>query len=377
MEKTYKVTMYEYQDDSRFRKLPARLYSSLELIELVKSQFDENVSTIEDARQVISMNNGYAREVIVELTNDDFIGNIKPDGTMTKRLDLGSFMLKVPRSEDLVANFDKLTIEQQKVICALIDKAEQVRNQINKQYDENTSYALINKTAKDILDKFVRKMFTTDDRPNPDAQIMNMLKFNGINIETLFDFLSDTVNDMPVSDLMTDDFGTLSMHTDEFWRKIVVEVAHNSQKGTQMPIFTKADIEIETFHESTKKSAYVSKLYEYLDELKSQDIYVVDVSLISTTEENSSYYGDKIYNEYMIRLVKPKYEVIVETYHFDELSDKFYHVRTETLGYFKSVDEIENIKQQYQTKSNTDVKFKIKTHYYSPLMQSIQKGTSQ
>ena len=228
MEKTYKVTMYEYQDDSRFRKLPARLYSSLELIELVKSQFDENVSTIEDARQVISMNNGYAREVIVELTNDDFIGNIKPDGTMTKRLDLGSFMLKVPRSEDLVANFDKLTIEQQKVICALIDKAEQVRNQINKQYDENTSYALINKTAKDILDKFVRKMFTTDDRPNPDAQIMNMLKFNGINIETLFDFLSDTVNDMPVSDLMTDDFGTLSMHTDEFWRKIVVEVAHNS-----------------------------------------------------------------------------------------------------------------------------------------------------
>lgn len=34
-----------------------------------------------------------------------------------------------------------------------------------------------------------------------------------------------------------------------------------------MTIFTKADIEIETFHESTKKSAYVSKLYEYLDQL--------------------------------------------------------------------------------------------------------------
>lgn len=228
MEKTYKVTMYEYQDDSRFRKLPARLYSSLELIERVKSQFDENVSTIEDARQVIRMNNGYAREVIVELTNDDFIGNIKPDGTMTKRLDLGSFMLKVPRSEDLVANFDKLTIEQQKVICAFIDKAEQVRNQINKQYDENTSYALINKTAKDILDKFVRKMFTTDDRPNPDAQIMNMRKFNTIDLETLFEFLTDTVTDMPVADLMTDDKGILLMHVDEFWRKIVVEAAHNS-----------------------------------------------------------------------------------------------------------------------------------------------------
>lgn len=138
-----------------------------------------------------------------------------------------------------------------------------------------------------------------------------------------------------------------------------------------MPIFTKTDIEIETFYETTKKSASVSKLYEYLDELKSQDIYVVDVSLVSTVLQESSYYGDEIYNQYMIRLVKPKYEVIVETYHFDEFSDKFYHVRTETLGYFKSVDEIENIKQQYQTKSNTDVKFKIKTPYYSPLMQPI------
>lgn len=138
-----------------------------------------------------------------------------------------------------------------------------------------------------------------------------------------------------------------------------------------MSIFTKADIEIEKFYESTKKSADINKLYEHLDELKSQDIYVVDVSLVSTVLQESSYYGDKIYNEYMIRLIKPKYEVIVETYHFDEFSDKFYHVRTQTLGYFKSVDEIENIKQQYQTKSNTDVKFKIKTHYYSPLMQSI------
>ena len=36
------------------------------------------------------------------------------------------------------------------------------------------------------------------------------------------------VNDMPVADLMTDDFGTLSMYTDKFWHKIVVEVAHNS-----------------------------------------------------------------------------------------------------------------------------------------------------
>ena len=146
---------------------------------------------------------------------------------MTKKLDLGSFMFEVPRSEDLVANFDKLSIEQQKVICRFIDKAEQIRDQINKQYDETSNYVLINKKAKEILDKFVRNMFTTDDRPNSDAQIMNMLKFNGIDLETLFNFLVDTVTDMPVADLMIDDKGTLLMHVDEFWHKIVIEATHN------------------------------------------------------------------------------------------------------------------------------------------------------
>jgi hypothetical protein len=229
MEKTYKVQMYDcHYPNHEFPGQMHRLYTSLELIDFVNNTLREKADTISDACRVINCSNGYVNEVIVEFTNEDFIGNIKPDGTMTKRLDLGSFALDVSRSEDLVANFDKLSIEQQKVICAFIDKAEQVLDQINKQFDKTTSYALINKKAKDILKDFVHDMFISDDRPNPDAQIMNMLKFNGIDIETLFYFLADTVNDMSVADLMTDDFGTLSMYTDKFWHKIVVEAAHNS-----------------------------------------------------------------------------------------------------------------------------------------------------
>lgn len=229
MEKTYKVTMYNcHYPNYEFPGQLYKLYTSLELIDFVNNTLREKATTISDACRAINCGNGYVNEVVVEFTNDDFIGNIKPDGTMTKRLDLGSFMLEVPRSEDLVANFDKLSIEQQKVICAFIDKAEQVLDQINKQFDKTTSYALINKKAKDILKDFVHDIFISDDRPNPDAQIMNMQKFNGINLETLFDFLNDTVNEMPVADLMTDDFGTLSMYTDKFWNKIVVETAHNN-----------------------------------------------------------------------------------------------------------------------------------------------------
>ena len=229
MEKTYKVTMYDcHYPNHGFPGQLYKLYTSLELIDFVNNTLREKADTISDACRVINCSNGYVNEVVVEFTNEDFIGNIKPDGTMTKKLDLGSFMFEVPRSKDLVANFDTLPIEQQKVICAFIDKAEQVLDQINKQFDKTTSYALINKKAKDILDKYVSNMFTTDDRPNPDAQIMNMLKFNGIDLETLFNFLLDTVTDMPVADLMTDDKGILLMHVDEFWHKIVVKAAHNS-----------------------------------------------------------------------------------------------------------------------------------------------------
>lgn len=229
MEKTYKVTMYDCHYPNRaFPGQMHQLYTSLELINFVNNTLREKADTISDACRVINCSNGYVDEVIVEFTNDDFIGNIKPDGTMTKQLDLGAFALEVPRSEDLVANFDKLSIEQQKVICAFIDKAEQVLDQINKQYDKNTSYTLINKKANDILNDFVHNMFISDDRPNPEAQIMNMRKFNDIDLETLFYFLNDTVTDMQVADLMTDDKNTLLMHTDKFWHKIVVETARNS-----------------------------------------------------------------------------------------------------------------------------------------------------
>ena len=229
MEKIYKVKMYKYRyRDRRFVEPIDRLYTSLELMDFVKNTLHEKADTIDDALIAIYNGAGYVKEVIVEFTNDDFIGNIKPDGTMTQKLDLGAFALEVSRSEDLVANFHKLLTEQQKVICAFIDKAEQVLDQINKKYDKSTSYALINEKAKDILNDFVHDMFISDDRPNTEAQIMNMRKFNDIDLETLLALLSDTVTDMPVADLMTDDFGTLSMYTDKFWHKIVVETAHNS-----------------------------------------------------------------------------------------------------------------------------------------------------
>ena len=201
-----------------------QLFTSLELIDFVNKTLRKKADTINDACRIINCGNGNVEEVIVKFTNDDFIGNIKPDGSITQKLDLGSFALEVSRSEDLIANFHKLSIEQQKVICAFIDKAEQLLDQINK----NTSHKLIEIKAKKILNDLVRNIFISDERPNPESQIMNMRKFNAVNLETLLTFLKDTINDMSVADLMTNDKNTLSMYKDKFWHKIVVENAKNS-----------------------------------------------------------------------------------------------------------------------------------------------------
>ncbi len=62
-----------------------------------------------------------------------------------------------------------------------------------------------------------------------DAQIMNMHKFNDIDLKTLFNFLVDTVTDMPVADLLVTERQRVHSHLrGQLLEKIVVETAHNS-----------------------------------------------------------------------------------------------------------------------------------------------------
>ncbi len=61
-----------------------QLYTSLGIE--TNNTLREKSYLINDA--VALLVHGYVNEVVVEFTNDGFISNSKPDGTMTKRLDL-------------------------------------------------------------------------------------------------------------------------------------------------------------------------------------------------------------------------------------------------------------------------------------------------
>ena len=135
-------------------------------------------------------------------------------------------------------------------------------------------------------------------------------------------------------------------------------------------IFTKSDIEIEHFEESVSYLPYsddrlVSKLYEHLEKLKSQDIYVVDVTLVSTHAKTSSL--SEVFNQYMIRIVRPKYEVELFVGQFNGYGYTFNYHKPKSIGVFKTAEEAEDCKKEYLAKNSHNGKYAVKVIRHSAL----------
>lgn len=138
-----------------------------------------------------------------------------------------------------------------------------------------------------------------------------------------------------------------------------------------MSAFTKADIEIETFTESRKRGESIENLYAHLEELKSNGIYVVGVTPVSTRTYESSYCGPVTYHEYMIRLVRPKYEVYVTINLLDKNTCTYHFNKSKSLGFFKSAEEAEKVRDEYLAESTTEVQFIVDVKRLEPLNESI------
>ena len=144
-------------------------------------------------------------------------------------------------------------------------------------------------------------------------------------------------------------------------------------------IFTKADIEFEHFLEVLKpadvkdvalEETQFKELYAHLEDLKSQGIYVVDVTLVSTRSYDS-YYSDRTHNQYMIRFVRPKYEVDLYVGEFNGFGYKFDYRQPEIIGVFKTAEEAEDMKKKYLAAKNGDAKYKVDIRRHSLLNEEI------
>lgn len=104
-------------------------------------------------------------------------------------------------------------------------------------------------------------------------------------------------------------------------------------------IFTKADIE--SMYITLEKSGSTfegNKLQSKLDVLKARGYYVVDVSLVSN-HVGATF----IVNTYLIRYVKPKYEVRIEAQNYDSETNSWTSVGSTSVGIYTSQEVAQKV----------------------------------
>lgn len=104
-------------------------------------------------------------------------------------------------------------------------------------------------------------------------------------------------------------------------------------------IFTKADIESMYFTLEKSGSTFEgNKLQSKLDVLKARGFYVVDVSLVY------NYVGSTfLVNTYLIRFVKPKYEVRMESQNYDSETNDWTSTGSKSIGLYSSQEVAQSV----------------------------------
>lgn len=73
----------------------------------------------------------------------------------------------------------------------------------------------------------------------------------------------------------------------------------------------------------------------------------------------------------MIRFVRPKYEVYVTINLLDKSTCTYRFNKSKSLGFFKSAEEAEKVRDEYLAESTTEVQFIADIKRLEPLNESI------
>lgn len=106
-----------------------------------------------------------------------------------------------------------------------------------------------------------------------------------------------------------------------------------------MSVFTKADIE--SMYVTLEKAGSTfegNKLQSKLDVLKARGFYVVDVALVSN-HVGATF----IVNTYLIRYVKPKYEVRMESQNYDSETNDWTSTGSKSIGLYSSQEVAQSV----------------------------------
>ena len=224
MEKTYEIKLY-YLEGSDIAP-DNQLYTQQEIINFINNMTNTNSENLNDAIKHLEQyeyKNNYrptwVKSKIVKISNDDFIGNIKPDLSSAKNLDFGELEDSVNKDEFIITEYSTLNQEQKYTVCLFIDKNIKLLKDCKNKY--KYKYELLANKYELIIRDFVHDMFLALEHEEAENQIKNMAVFNDIETDKLASILDDVVNNLTVKQLLDDDDNNSPKLSWQFWLKAI------------------------------------------------------------------------------------------------------------------------------------------------------------
>lgn len=218
MEKDYTVRLYH------FGKSPDGIYTKTQLLEVAGmitkiTPFTDLDAAIEVLAKDFNIHTYQVLEQDIHLSIDDFSGNIKPDGHFTEKLDLNILKNSVDQHSYFIESFSNFSNDEKTIICKFIEKAIKLY-----RYDTRGDdlFIFLRDKMQTVILTFVHNLFQTDDPRNIHNQLLQMQKFNSIELEELKDILIDVINEVSIKELATNTNAIKLKLADDFYRQIVV-----------------------------------------------------------------------------------------------------------------------------------------------------------
>lgn len=225
MEKIYKVKMYsinKYNERMDFNR-----YTKKMLIDMINEMTNSDSKTLDDAINNLTnyrIEHGLTKWTIVEsyieISNDDIVGNIKPDNSFANTLELGQFKNVIDDDSYIIREFSTLTNSQKWTICKFIDKHQSLLEEVKIHIQFTPE--IVKQRYIDIINNSIYELFLAIDYNETQSIIPRMDIFNNMDIEKLIEFLNETIENFTVKQLLSPEEFENPI-SKGFWLKIIEE----------------------------------------------------------------------------------------------------------------------------------------------------------
>ena len=159
-------------------------------------------------------------ETYIEISNDDIVGNIKPDNSFTNTLELGQFKNVIDDDSYIVREFSTLNDNQKRTICEFIDKHQSLLEEVKMHLQ--FAPEIVKQRYIDIINDSIYELFLAIDYNETQLIIPRMDIFNNMDIEKLIGFLNETIENFTVKQLLSPEEFEDPI-SKGFWLKIIEE----------------------------------------------------------------------------------------------------------------------------------------------------------